>query len=355
MELDNTTDWQATVFRGWARAGQRQQVLVIKAGYRYERDGTLTPLETTEDLVAVDEYRDDPACSSVTKAAELVPFKQGFELLAQGRVEPQPGKRLQRLGVSLVQDSNVQWEKQLALFGPRVWKSNPLTGLRPSDPGPLEPLDICWENAFGGISESGEARFDPNPAGCGWAERQGRKAKGQPIPQIDREPLISRAGKRYQPAGYGPIAPHWGERSEAFNTLDEGKAQEGECPYTSSTPENLYNCAPLDQQFPHPPTPGDRLVLSHWYSDHPEVQIELPAPPLRCVLMTGGQPAKAVYPRWDTLEVNTTDQTLHLVFRLGLNEADLPVKPRLVLTEDQTQATQDTATEQEARSQEGIA
>ncbi|GGX38632.1 DUF2169 family type VI secretion system accessory protein [Saccharospirillum salsuginis] len=355
MELDNTTTWQAQVFQSWAHAGQRQQVLVIKAGYRYERDGTLTPLETTEDLVAVDEYRDDPACSSVSKAAELVPFKQGFELVVQGRVEPQPGKCLQRLGVSLVRDSKAQWEKQLALFGPRVWKSHPLSGLRPSDPGPLEPLDICWENAFGGISESGEARFDNNPAGCGWAERQGRKAKGQPIPQIDQEPLITRANKRYQPAGYGPIAPHWGERTNAFDTLDKDKSQEGGCPYTSSTPENLYNCAPVDQQLSHPPQPGDRLVLSHWYPDHPEVEIELPSPSLRCVLTTGGRPVKAVHPHWDTLMVNTTDQTVHLIFRLGLNDADLPDSPRLVLSEEQASALAGERPEPEALKQEGMA
>lgn len=355
MELDNTTPWQATTFQGWSHSGHLQHILVIKAGYRYERDGQLTPLDSAEDLIPVDEYRDDPVYSSVTKAAELVPFKHGFELLVQGQVEPQPGRRMQRLGVALMRNGQPHWEKQLSLFGPRVWQSHPLTGLRPSDPEPLEPMEIAWEYAFGGISEDGEARCDDNPAGYGWAKRQGRKAKGQPIPQINAEPLITRANKRYVPAGLGPIAPHWGERAKAFETLDKDKALEGSSPYTSATPANLFNCAPSDQQLPHPPQTSDRLVLTHWYADHPEVDIELPEPAMRCVLAAGKKAVRAVRPQWDTLLVNTTDQTLHLIYRLGLNESDLPNSPRIILAEDEATEPSEGQSNSDETRQEGVA
>lgn len=333
MELDNHTPWQATVLPGWSYKGHRQQTLIVKAGYRFEREGQLTPLDTSRELVSVDEYLGDPESSSVTRAAEMVPFKAGFEILVQGRVEPKPNTRMQRLGLSLVRDGQPWWSKNLALFGPRVWQSHLLTGLFPSEPAPLEPTEIGWELAFGGISEDGDARFDENPAGVGWAKRQGRKAKGQAVPQIDREPFISSAGKHYSPAGYSPVAIHWGERAKAFETLDDGKAQEGDSPYTQATPKNLFNCAPKDQQLPSPPKPGDCLRLNGWYPDHPSVDLALPIPAIRCVLLGSGKAVKVLQPQWDTLLVNTTDQEVHLIFRLSLNEADLPDNPRLTLSE----------------------
>lgn len=340
MELDNHTAWQATLFSGWSYQGRHQQILAIKAGYRYERDGRLTPLEASREWVPVDEYQGDPESSSVTKAAELVPFKEGFEILVQGRVEPKPDTRAQRLGVSLIRESRPWWTKELALFGPRVWKPSLITGPYPGDPGLLEPMDISWEYAFGGIAEDGETRFDDNPAGFGWAKRQGRKAKGQPVPQIDMKPYIISAGKRYRPAGYGPIATHWGERAKAFETLDDGGALEGGSPYTQATPRNLYNCAPKDQQLPKPPQAGDRLLLEGWYPDHPSVDIELPTPAIHCVLLMAGKAVRALQPQWDTLLVNTTDQELHLIFRIALNEAELPDNPRLALSEAEDAQTE---------------
>ena len=352
MDLDNHTRWQATVFPGWSYEGQLQQTLVVKVGYRYERDGRITPLETSRELVFVDEYLGEPESSSVTKAAELVPFKEGFEILIQGRVEPKPDIRLQHLEASLMRDGQPWWSKKLALVGPRIWKSNLIAGLYPGDPGILEPLDICWEHAFGGISDDGEARFDDNPAGYGWTKRQGRQARGKAVPQIEEYPLIRRPGKRYPPAGYGPIAMHWGERAKAFETLDEVKAQEGACPYTQATPRSLFNCAPKDQQLVESPKAGDRLLLKYWYPDHPAVDIDLPKPAMHCVLLGAGKAVKALHPQWDTLIVNTTDQELHLIFRIALNQAELPDDPRLALSETKEIEAMATQSEPEATRQE---
>lgn len=171
------------------------------------------------------------------------------------------------------------------------------------------------------------------------------------MPQIEQEPLITFVTHRRKPAGFAPLAPHWEPRIAAFKTLDADSA-EGLCPYSSNTPATLYNCPPEDQQLPEPPRQGDRLQLKGWYDDAPWLDLALPEPGLEARIVPNQGDSRRVRrlePIWDTLVIDTTEQRLDLIFRLGIPDTKALAGAQLVLSsapepEGQSAATADRAT-----------
>lgn len=331
MQLDNIeSSLAAALLPGWSLDGRAQHTLTVKAVYNYGLDGKTEPVSEAPPLAFTDEYRDDPDSSSLTVAAETPPFKDGFELLVQGQAEVRTGSSGQWLGVALQRNGQTYWEKRLALLGERRWKRS-LGGLAPSEPNLKgDVIDICWEHAFGGMEENGK-RFDPNPAGMGWAARPGKNAANRPLPYLDRPPFITTVRDRPDPAGFGPIAQHWEPRFAAFQTLDTDQAAEGGSPHGDQTPSWLYNCAPEDQRLKAPPEEGDALWLSGWYRSASDLGIKLPRPTFQVWQVPAlGKPTR-IHPSWDTLSVDTTQQTLTLLYRAVLYHDETPAEARICL------------------------
>ena len=331
MQLDNPErSLAAALLPGWSHDSRAQHTLVVKTVYQYDLDGKIEPVSEAPPLVSTDEYRGDPENTSLSVAAETPPFKAGFEILVQGQAELQPGSSGQWLGVALQRNGQAYWEKSFAVLGERRWKRT-MAGLVPTEANiTADTLYICWEHAFGGSDESGK-RFDRNPVGMGWAARAGKQAADRPLPYLDRPPFITSVGDQPEPAGFGPIAPHWEPRLTAFKTLDTEQATEGGSPHSDQTPTWLYNSAPADQRLATPPEPGDLIWLSGWYREASDLRIALPKPAFDVWQLTPLGKRRRWHPSWDTLTVNTTDRTLTAIYRLALFDDEVDTESRICL------------------------
>ncbi|AJQ97987.1 DUF2169 family type VI secretion system accessory protein [Gynuella sunshinyii] len=336
MQLDNHTPWQADLIPGWAFEGQWQQTAVVKIGYQFELDGSLSPLPESAPLNYSDVFADDPESSSLDLCTDTVPFKSGFEILIQGMMYPKPHICAQRLQAKLQQRDKTIWQKTVNIFGPRQWQSS-IWGTAPGKPAPIGQFEPRWEHAYGGNHPEKEERFDSNPVGVCWHKLPKSQLLQHPLPQQEGEPLLLKPGQKRSPAGFGPVASHWSPRVEAFSALDADKAVAGLCPYTQSTPQNLYNYAPADQQLKQPPETDSRLHLQGWYAEAPELVLPLPAPAPQLWRLSEGKKPELLTLTWDTLMVNTSDRQLHLLFRAGIGD-DLynPDTARIMLIDPQS-------------------
>ncbi|MCH8530901.1 MAG: DUF2169 domain-containing protein [Saccharospirillum sp.] len=332
MHLDNHSNWSAQTQPGWLRNGQLSHIVVVKASAQFDLGGRITALPQATDLASGDQYHDESEERSLACANEMVPFKQGFEWLLTGQVQAAEGRTAQNVTVAWQRGGQCLQQKTLTLFGPRLWQKS-WAGIVPGDPEPLTDIPLQWELAYGGQFESTEEVLAENPVGQGWYGKHKKAAIGQPMPQIEQEPLLVRAGQQRTPGGFGPLAPHWAPRQKAFTRLDVEALCQGANPYQAQTPADLYNAAPLDQRLEHPPEAGDRLQLKGFYRDEPLLELALPAlmPLVFCRLDTTR--ATRIAMQWDTLLIDTTEQRLDWVFRGAIPVAEAQEQATLVVTD----------------------
>lgn len=320
VELDNRSAWTAGLYPGWSRSGERQMTLVFKASFVFDTKGTLTPLATPVALEETDRYHGEPGRSSLAAAGETVPFKQGSELLLFGTAHPpQVDTTVTEVSVGLRRANDRFWEKTLRIFGPRRWEKG-LFGISFSKPAPLAPLPLRYEHAYGGCDPNHDDKlFAHNPAGIGFSDK-GWRVGGMPLPQIELGPkFISSPTQRVAPAGFGPLAPFWEPRSQAFEQLDHEALAWGGCPYPADAPAQMHNAAPLDQRFDQPFQGEETLRLKGLVDGAPRDGLLLTLPRLSPeVKVVRGHQIENLQPVCDTLVVDTDLQQLHLVWRAGI-------------------------------------
>ena len=315
IQFDNQTAWDAGLYPGWSRKGERQQTLVVKIGFRFNERGQLTP--TPLSIVESDEYRGKPETGSLIAVTEITPFKQGGELYLYGSAQPQANTAESvQVEVGLRYDNNQYWSKELRVFGQRHWERKLFT-LLPSHPHPLtEPVELIYEHAYGGHDPQHKDEFYlANPAGCGYSMR-GLRSKGLELPQLELPPnFITSPASRVRPAGYAPLPAHWAPRSAVNVNIDQQGVTSGNCPFQGEQPAELYNCAPVDQRFATPFCGPLTLKLSGLV---PEAAHELlidiaPQQPFASVALNSNKQNVALH--CDTLVINSDDQSLALIYR----------------------------------------
>ena len=311
---------QARLAPDWSADGQSIWVCVVKAGFEYDTQGHVLPLPESEAVSPNDEYpEDDPERHAPTAVNETVPFKKGSELLLYGQACSDIPRPFWKASLSLVTDSGIDWEKSLAVFGPRHWRRS-LLGMTPSEPEPITELPLRYDYAYGGRNPSRDDDVYPeNPVGMGYLGKGLRKRpQGQPLPHILPANIkLPRPDQTQPPQGFGPIPSHWEPRAGLFPDVDESRLKRSESPYTQRLPEQLYNSAPVDQQFTQPITGECRLTLTGmtaglgvaepltlaWMA--PEVHLN----------MTRNQRKTTQQMEADTLVIDTQRQRLHLLYR----------------------------------------
>ncbi|BCR03030.1 hypothetical protein DESUT3_00990 [Desulfuromonas versatilis] len=320
LELDNRSGWAAGLYPGWSRDGRRQMTVVVKAAFRFEENGRLAPCEAPPAIEEADRYWSEPGRSSLAAACETVPFKAGGELLVSGTARPaRAGATVMEVAVGLRRADDRFWEKKLRVFGPRRWEKG-LLGISASHPGPLQPLPLRYESAYGGIDPNHEEQlYELNPAGQGYSQK-GWRVKGMALPQIEIGPrFISAPTSRQTPAGFGPIAPFWKPRLSLFDKLDLEAVAWGGCPFPLEVAPELYNAAPPDQRFDGPFSGGEALHLKGLVEGAPPegilVQVPRILPDLR--LAVDGR-TEALRAACDTLLVDTDARQLCLLWRSGI-------------------------------------
>lgn len=349
LQLDNQTSWAAELYPGWGRNRKRQQTLVFKVGYTFDRLGQLSSLPQPP-IETADIYSGEPETSSLDVANEIAPFKKGAEILLTGKAYPsQPGESIMRVEVGLRRGDKDYWNKELRVFGPRTWQRKILMVL-PGKAGPItEPVPLTYENAYGGSDPANaDEKYLENPAGVGYSLR-GLRTKALTLPRIEIGPhFISSPAGRVQPAGFGPLAPHWHPRSKEVVEIDTGMTAFGGCPWAKEPPESLYNSAPLDQRFEQPFEGDMTLSLKGMVPGAPGgVLINLPALQPKVLLENGGTRGEIteLLPRCDTLLVHADKLQIFQLFRVAIPQEEMTNTPLIVHLIDPDTETEEANTE----------
>lgn len=311
---------QSRLAPDWSVDGQPIWACVVKAGFEYDAEGQVQPLPESDAVCASDEYpEDDPERHAPTAVNETVPFKKGSELILYGQAWSEIPRPFWKVSLSLVTDSGIDWEKSLAVFGPRRWRRG-LLGTTFTDPEPISELPLSYNYAYGGQNPNrDDDAYPENPVGLGYLGKGVRKRPlGQPLPQIlSANTKLHGPDKTQTPQGFGPIPSHWAPRVGLFPAIDETRLKRHESPYTQPLPEALYNTAPPDQQFAQPITGDCRLTLKGMTTglDVGEpLTLAWTAPEVR-LNMTRNQRNTTHRLTADTLVVDTRRQRLHLLYR----------------------------------------
>lgn len=237
--LINKTEYVADLIPFLDIDGAETVVAVVKATYTLKPENPELPLSLTEKQVPLtfaDEYYGDPETSSLHYASDIVPEKQGTDVVMIGHAYA-PHGQAEAIDVTL---ATGPLKKTIRVFGDRYWKKS-LGRVSITSPQPFSTMPLIYERAFGGLDKThkdpkkwaGEPR---NPVGTGLVSNKGRQDLEEiSLPNIeDPSALIKSFRDRPQPAGFGFVTPSWKPRLDYAGTYDE------------DWKENRYPLLPLD-------------------------------------------------------------------------------------------------------------
>lgn len=264
LKLINNTQFSAGLYSGRDKNGQHQLTCVIKAGFSFDQAGNLSLINPAPEIEEVDRYLGDPNKSSLVAANEIMPYKEKSEILVYGIAHPPTVKSIiTEVGIRIHWSDDLTWEKQLRVFGKRVWQKT-LFGRISGKPELLLEVPIRYEYAY-------KSSF--NPAGIS-------------LPQIEQGPrFINKPADKVKVAGFGPIPPAWHLR-------------------------DIFNMAPDDQQFERFFIGGEKITLKGLFKSPHEVSLVLPK------IKPKLTPTENIC--CDTLIIDTDKKNLQLIWRAGV-------------------------------------
>lgn len=325
--LINDSSLKTLLLPGWSLDKRPQLTLIIKATCSFDLDGALILADEQPDLVLADEYQGDPESSSLKQCCEIQPFKKNAEFYLFGKAFPEhPKNKVAQTGVKL-KGSNWELEKRLLVLGEHHWKRG-LSGITRSKVKPLEPVELQYELAYGGQNRNNGQYLMENPAGRGfnpsiWGMNDAR------APRIEYENSFqAQINRNARPAGYSPLPIHWVPRSERQGRpISEEALNQTICPLGKGFHPNLHHCAPDDQQLPGYLQGGEHVHLTGFFADRLSgIDLQLPASARQVQLIGKQTPAQTLELVCDTLVVDTEEQQLSLIYRLGIPAAGVPVE-----------------------------
>lgn len=179
-----------------AAGGER--VLVVRGTFDVLADGPAR-LAAAQGELEGDVFAGDDPHAALVRAGDLAPHKPEVDVLVRGTAHGAPGQTSALVTLRLG-----PLEARLVAVGPRRWQSD----RTPSAPGPLEPVPLTWESAYGGPG------FADNPVGTG-------HGPGTLPPRLeDPSRLLRVQGERVRPVAFAPIAPSWPSRARHLGTFD---------------------------------------------------------------------------------------------------------------------------------------
>lgn len=322
LRLDNQSPWQVALYPGWSDHRERQTTLVIKTAYWFDSQGHVSAIHPVPAIEEAERHLGDPETSSLDAACESVPFKQGGEVLCFGTARPpEEGASVMEVKLGLKRVGSDFWHKTLRVHGPRTWRRG-LLATAPGEPGPLQPLPLRYESAFGGNDPRNPAHsYAANPAGAGYS-RTSLHHPALRVPQIEQGPDWLRSPtQRPAPAGFGALAQGWTPRSELTPAIDEVALSQGCCPFAEDLPPDLYNAAPKDQRFDTPFQGSETLFLRGLVAgaDPRGILIKLPGERPGAWLARSKANQSPLSLSCDTLTLDTDEQAIYLLWRCAID------------------------------------
>ena len=297
-------------FVAFDRDGHDQFIAVIKATYQIQTSGELVVADEQIPVFHADQFRGEPARSSIRYEADLASHKPGVDVLINGTAYAR--SPVQQL---FVEFQFRQIRKRLLVTGDRVWLTGAF-GARVSSPRAFTEMPIVFERAFGGTDirtdrATAELR---NPIGRGFC--QTAPEEGTPLPNIElpSQP-ISSWKDRPHPAGFGVVGRGWQPRIARAGTYDENWRM-SRFPLLPADFDDAHFLAAPDDQVLDELNAQEPLVLRNLTPD-PELRIVIPS--LRVpVFARWNQRTKRLDATPDTIIVEPDDRRVMLVCRLAL-------------------------------------
>jgi hypothetical protein len=235
VAIDNRTPFCAESLVLPDPHGQEVLLLVVAASFEAPEAGALQLASSSAAIRTADEYRGDPARSSLLYEADVALAKPYVDVLVNGSAHAPSGVEAERVDVELhVADVS----KSLKVSGDRDSGGRPCRFAR---------MPIVYERAFGGTAENGEADAR-NPVGIGFHD-----ARSSDPDVMSSSPNIEAGrasvdGDLTGPAGYGPINRGWTPRRDFAGTYDQQWLEE-RWPVLPLDFDSRHNqAAPADQQ-----------------------------------------------------------------------------------------------------------
>jgi uncharacterized protein YjbI with pentapeptide repeats len=172
---------------------------------------------------------------------EVMP-KSRSEILVSGKAFAPQGKPVADMSVRLCAAGI---DKTLRVIGDRTWSTGLIPWLRVSDAKPFTAMPLDYSHAFGSDKHVG------NLIGTGyrgkWLNALRSSNQGS-LPNIEYAgTLVRTPWKRYQPAGFGPLAITWTPRRDKHGTYDQEWVTHDAPGFAKNVDWTLFNMAPADQ------------------------------------------------------------------------------------------------------------
>jgi hypothetical protein len=204
LVLHDESGFVSRCFSWSSGAAGGERVLVVRGTFDVLADGPAR-LAAAQGELEGDLFAGDDPHAALVRAGDLAPHKPEVDVLVRGTAHGAPGQTSALVTLRLG-----PLEARVVAVGPRRWQSD----RTPSAPGPLEPVPLTWESAYGGPG------FADNPVGTG-------HAPGTLPPRLeDPSRLLRVQGERVRPVAFAPIAPSWPLPREAPRDLRPSVAEE---------------------------------------------------------------------------------------------------------------------------------
>ncbi len=264
-QLENRTPFAAG--QGWIRNREGAEVwlVVVKATFEVQIDGTTEISKDQLDPVRVPEYYGEPGTSSIRYESDFVLKKTTTDVIVVSNAHASGGRPVHQLDVAL---SVGPINKKLRIFGDREWDFGEM-----SAPKPFIKMPLIYERAFGGrdsLSQYPERDWEwRNPVGLGFAVK-GEHLHGAQVPNIEyADKLIRSWNDQPNPAGFGVVASHWQPRAAFAGTYGSRWESTRQPLLPDDCDDRYFQCAPLDQQTPSFLNGGEPVSLLNLSSRSP--------------------------------------------------------------------------------------
>ena len=205
-----------------------------------------------------------------------------------------------------------QQVKALQVFGDRSWKPG---GFDFTAPQPFRSMELRYEKSYGGPG------YQKNPIGKGYARKlQLSPKKGLQLPNILHPGEESYASSSaLQPAGFGPLAAKWQERSSKLGSYRKSYVEERWPWFAADFDYAYFNAASPDMQVEGYLQGDESLFFANLHPDHASYHTQLPGLAPRCFInrssSSGDTGFDEISLHLDTLWVDMDQEKLVLVWR----------------------------------------
>jgi len=297
VEIRNRTNFAFAPLMGRVNFPAHTATLVVKAGFRINDDGTVTPMDPPAAIEG--DVTAGGAIAYSVYDADLAYYKPQADLLLNGTAYTPGGKPATTCPVTFKVGD---WSKTLAAIGNRTWQKG-LVRSKAGEPEPFTKVALTWANAYGG------PKHDANPAGKG--------QKDGVLPNIEYpDDLITSTSHKPKPACFLPVHRTWAERTRKMGTYDNKWLKERWPAFPADLDWTHFNAAPEDQQLRGFLRGDEEVELVNLHPERERMKARLPGLRVRLLLReTDELKLREVQMNLDTLYVDADKLELYLTWR----------------------------------------